>query len=171
MVGAPQLFPAPALLKEVKLLSHLTDAELAELIQLGEARSYEPHANIVIEGEPSWGLFLILDGLVGIFKKNKLTGDVYDVGQLRKNNYFGEMSLVDEHPRSASVRALTRCQLLHISKDAFNQWLSRKPERRGRFIEDCVKTLVVRIRELDENYVISQYQLWQSVLRSKKEAA
>ncbi len=161
-----QVTASPALLKEVKLLARLSDAELLELIALGETKVYEPHTNVIIEGEMTWGLFIILDGMVGIFKHNKISGDTYDVGQIRQGSFFGEMSLVDDNPRSASVRSLTPCHLLYISKTSFNDWLNKSPERRLRFYEDCVKDLVNRLRTLDENFVVSQYQLWQSVLRN-----
>src|SRR5262245_32914174 len=99
--------PTVAMLRDVKLLRKFSEAELAQLIELGNGAVYEPHTNVVIEGELSWGLYLILDGVVGVYKNNKLTGELYDVGQLRNGMFFGEMSLIDENPRSATVRTLT----------------------------------------------------------------
>ena len=165
----PNIKPTVPMLREVKLLETLTEVELMRLIQVGAGATYEAHANIIIEGEMSWGLYLILEGSVGIFKANKLTGEDYDVGQLRYGSFFGEMSLVDENPRSATVRALTDCHLFYISKDTFEHFLQTSPDIKTRFYESCVKTLVGRLRELDDNYVISQYQLWKTAL--KKEAA
>jgi CRP-like cAMP-binding protein len=164
--------PSVPMLKEIKLLKPFSEVELGQLIVAGTGHSYESHGNIVIEGEMSWGLYLILDGVVGIFKTNKLTGENYDVGQLRPGSFFGEMSLVDENPRSATVMALTDCQLFYISKESFMAFLDQSPDRRVRFYESCVKNLVSRLRELDDNYVISQYQLWKTALKKDgKEAA
>ncbi|MCM2276854.1 MAG: cyclic nucleotide-binding domain-containing protein [Oligoflexia bacterium] len=165
----PNVRPSAALLKEVKLLQTFTDQELAQLVQLGNGARYEAHANVVIEGEMSWGLYLILEGVVGIFKTNKLTGENYDVGQLRKGSFFGEMSLVDNNPRSATVKALTDCTLFYISKETFYDYLNRSKDTKLKFFESCIRTIVNRLRELDDNYVISQYQLWKIAL--KKEAA
>lgn len=169
MVVGHNVKPSASMLKEIKLLGSFTDQELSQLIQVGAAATYEAHANIVIEGEMSWGLYLMIEGVVGIFKTNKLTGENYDVGQLRHGSFFGEMSLVDENPRSATVRALSDCHLFYISKDAFVHFLDQSQDRKVRFYESCVRTLVGRLRELDDNYVISQYQLWKTAL--KKEAA
>lgn len=157
------------MLKEVRLLQTFSDAELGQLIMMGTGAAYEAHSNIVIEGETTWGLYLILEGIVGIYKSNKLTGEHYDVGQLRYGNFFGEMSLVDDNPRSATVRALTDCHVFYISKEAFAQLLQSSSDLKLRFYESCVKNLVGRLRELDDNYVISQYQLWKTAM--KKEAA
>jgi CRP-like cAMP-binding protein len=165
----PNVKPSAALLKEVKLLQTFTDQELAQLVQLGSGLQYEAHSNIIIEGELSWGLYLILDGAVGIFKTNKLTGESYDVGQLRKGSFFGEMSLVDNNARSATVKTLNECSLFYISKEAFYEYLSRSKDTKLKFFESCIRTIVTRLRELDDNYVVSQYQLWKIAL--KKEAS
>ncbi len=170
-MSGPQLNPKLllSLLKDVKLLRTFHENELMQLMKMGTLMTFESHANIIIEGEPSWGLYLILDGLAGVFKTNKLTGDTYDIGQLRKGSCFGEMSLIDENTRSATVKALAECQLFHVSKEAFNELMSRSNELKLRFYESCIRTLVSRMRELDDNYVVSQYQLWKTALR--KEAA
>lgn len=167
MVGIAK--PTAAMLKDVKLLQTFSEAELSQIIQLGSVANYEEHSNVIIEGELTWGLYLILDGIVGIFKNNKLTGEPYDVGQLRAGNFFGEMSLVDDNPRSATVRAQTNCRLFYISKDQFYEFLKQSGDLKLKFFESCIHTIVSRLRELDDNYVISQYQLWKAAF--KKEAA
>lgn len=161
--------PTVEMLKEIKLLKPIREPELAQLLQMGSPVSFEAHSNIIIEGEFSWGLYLILSGMVGIFKTNKLTGENYDIGQLREGSFFGEMSLVDTNPRSATVKALTDCQLFYISKEIFEKFLNQSADLKVRFYESCVRTLVQRLREVDDNYVVSQYQLWKIAL--KKEAA
>ncbi len=163
MVNIP-LQPSAELLKELKLFQAFTQQELTQLSQLGKPMSYEAFSNIVIEGELSWGLYLILEGVAGVQKASHMGNSVYDLGQLQKGNFFGEMSLVDENPRSATVRALTPCQLFFISKESFSGFLNQSPERKVRFYENCVRSLVMRLRELNDNYVISQYQLWKQAL-------
>ena len=159
--------PDLKLLKDVKLLKSFTDPELMRLTSVGETIAYEPHTNIVIEGELSWGLYLILEGQVAIIKTNKLTGDQYDVGQLGEGNFFGEMSLVDEDPRSATVKSVNQVTTFYISKEAFLAFLQGSSDLKLRFYLNTVKNLVGRLRELDDNYVISQYQLWESALKKE----
>ena len=165
------ILPTTKVLHEIKLFQVFSEQDLLPLIENGEAKTYEAYVNIIIEGEQSWGLYLILDGTVGIFKSNALSGNTYDVGQLGKGSFFGEMSLVDENPRSATVRALTDCQLFYISKEVFSVFLDHSDGQKLRFYETCVKTLVSRLRELDDNYVTSQYLLWKTALLKEKEAA
>ncbi len=163
--------PDVPMLKEVKLLQVFDDAELAELLTLGTLGQFEAHGNIVIEGEMTWGLYVILDGLVGIFKTNKLSGDTFDIGQMRTGQYFGEMSLIDENPRSATVRALTETYLFNIPKQSFMEFLSRSPDRRQRFYETCIRDLAHRLKELSDNFIETQYQLWKTAMQKRSEAA
>jgi CRP/FNR family transcriptional regulator/CRP/FNR family cyclic AMP-dependent transcriptional regulator len=159
------------LFKEVKLMQCFSNEELAEITKLGTMCNYEAYANIVIEGELTWGIYFIIDGMVGIFKTNKLSSNSYDVGHLKKGSFFGEMSLVDEDPRSATVRALTNCQLFFIPKEKFNAFLNASQPRKLKFFENCIQLIVSRLRELDDSYVISQYQLWKTALTKDKGAA
>jgi CRP-like cAMP-binding protein len=163
--------PDVPMLKEVKLFQVFQDGELAELLKMGKLLQYEAHSNIVIEGEMTWGLYLILDGLVGVFKTNKLTGDSFDVGQMRTGQFFGEMSLVDDNPRSATVRALSETYVFNIPKQTFNDFLGQSPDRRQRFYDACIKDLSGRLRELSESFIETQYQLWKTAVNQRKEAA
>ena len=160
----PTSRPSIAALKEVKFLNVFSESELDRLLYLGTGANYEAFTNVVIEGEPSWGIYLIMEGSVGIYKANKLTGQTYDVAQLHTGNFFGEMSLIDDNTRSATVRTLTYCTLFHISKDNFYTFVNQSSDLKLRFYENTVRNLVSRFRELDDNYVVSQYQLWKKVL-------
>jgi len=155
----------------VPLFSVLSDAELGRLTQIGKHQAFEPYSNIIIEGEMSWGMYLVLEGQVGIYKANKVSGNVYDVGQLQAGAVFGEMSLIDQQPRSATVQSLTQCKVFLIGKDDFHRFLSTSPELKLRFFESCVQQLVGRLRVLNDDYVVSQYQLWQKALKSERGAA
>ncbi len=156
--------PSVEHLKGVRIFAAFQDHELGLLLKAGESIDRASHANIVIEGELSWGLYVILEGVVGILKSNSLSGEVYDVGQLGPGAFFGEMSLIDDQPRSATVRALLPVKLLHIPKDIFMAILASNPSMKDRFYENCIRDLVRRLRELDENYVVSQYQLWKTAI-------
>jgi CRP-like cAMP-binding protein len=166
----PPPMPTLSQLREVRLLSGFTDNELAYLQQQGETRAVQAHSNVIIEGELSWGVFFLLEGMVGVYKTNKLNQVNYDVGQLHAGSFFGELSLVDQNPRSATVKALTDCRLFVISRDRFERLVHHSPDLQLRFYEACIRVLAQRLRDLDDNYVISQYQLWKSALGERKAA-
>jgi len=154
-------------LHQIAILRIFNDSELKELLELGQQVRFESHANIVIEGEMSWGLYILLEGQVTVLKKNKMSGNVYEITQLKNGSYFGEMSLIDDQPRSATVRALLDTELFFISKDKFLNFLS--DQRKIKFYASVIQDLVSKLRALDEDYVVSQYQLWKKAL-SKEES-
>ena len=157
--------PKPTIkqLKAIPIFAPLNDEELSQILEIGTTEFFEPHASIVIEGELSWGIHFILDGQVGIYKTNKITGEVYEMGDLRTGGYFGELSLVDENSRSATVIALVETVTYYISKDIFFKFLEDYLDTKIKFLSGSVRTLAALVRELDDNYLISQYQLWDRV--------
>ncbi|MEN9722296.1 MAG: hypothetical protein RJB38_282 [Pseudomonadota bacterium] len=155
----------------VPLFSCFSRAELARLLNLGQVKSVEPFTNVMIEGELSWGMYLVLEGQVGVYKVNPITGASHEVGQLQSGAFFGEMSLIDELPRSATVQSLTTCRLFFVDKEAFQRVMLSTPDLRLRFAESCMRLLVGRLRVLNDDYVVSQYQLWHKALGSLRGVA
>ncbi len=94
-----------ARLRPVPLFSKLSKKQMNTLAGTATDRSYPPGDTIVKEGETKTGFFLITGGKVAIEKGGR------QVATLAAGQYFGEMSLIDEMPRSATVKALepTRC--------------------------------------------------------------
>ncbi len=152
----------------ITLFQSFTKIELEKLISLGHLLSYEAQSNIILEAEQSWGLYLILEGSVGVYKTNKITRDYHEIIELKSGDFFGEFSLIDDHPRSATVKSKTKTQLFFISKKDFLAFLDLSIHVKVNFYFNCVKSLIHRLRELDDQYVFSQYQIWKSVLRGEK---
>jgi len=150
----------PELLKGVAILQCFSEHELARLLTLGEEVAFQADTNIVIEGDTQGGLFLLMEGFVGVYKLNPATSDLIELARLQTGQFFGEMSLIDDQPRVATVRSLVETRLFNIGSQAFHAFIHESPDRRSKFLEGCVRELARRLRDLDESYVISQYQLW-----------
>jgi CRP-like cAMP-binding protein len=157
-------------LKEITMFQNLNDTEIKELYGLGQAQNFEAYANVIIEGEQTSGMYLLMNGTAGVFKTDRVSGKTYDICQLREGSIFGEFSLVDDQPRSANIRTLTDCELLYFPKEKFSAFLQKQSDRQIRFYEGSVRALVWRLRELDQEFVQSQYQLWETALKVNKEA-
>ncbi len=69
---------------------------------------------------------------------------------LAAGEVFGEMSLLDESPRSADARAHERCRLLVIAKDAFDDLLFLHKDLAFEVLWSCVRMLSARLRETNE---------------------
>lgn len=108
----------PTILKTVPLFALFSDHQLAALFPAIQHRSYPRHSFMLRAGEKTDALYILLSG------KAKVVIDDGDGREVTLNvigpsEFFGEMSLIDEKPRSASVEAIEPCEVLYISKPAF----------------------------------------------------
>ncbi len=102
-------------LKLTPLFVRLEDPELDVLLKVARKESYRSGEVIVSEGEPGDSLFLILDGVVEIYKKGN-TRNIKLI-TLQKDESFGELFLVDIFPRSATAIALEKSRLLRFDSE------------------------------------------------------
>ena len=106
-------------LREVALFEQIPSAELARIAEVTEEVVVPAGQLIFSEGDYGDALFVIADGRV------RITLGERTLAQLEKANYFGEMSLLDGEPRSASARAEIDTLLLRIEQKSFHNILSR----------------------------------------------
>ena len=96
------------------------------------------------EGDLGTEMYIIQDGQVEIVKS--LDGQPKRVAVLEKGDFFGEMSVLEDLPRTASARALKACRLLQINSSTFDQMLRSNPEIAVRMM----RKLSRRLRRIDE---------------------
>ena len=106
------------ILKTVPLFSSLSDEQLRLLQPCLQQRSYPRNSFILRAGEETDALYIILSGRVKVLIPDDQGREVI-LATLGPNEYFGEMGLLDEQPRSASVETLEACQMLRFSKSGF----------------------------------------------------
>jgi CRP/FNR family cyclic AMP-dependent transcriptional regulator len=96
------------MLQKVPIFSNLDSKRLRRMAKSFHQREYGAGETIVKEGESSVAFYLIVSGSVDVTKGKK------NIAKFGRGQYFGEMSLLDEQPRSASVvaREPTRCLLM-----------------------------------------------------------
>jgi CRP/FNR family cyclic AMP-dependent transcriptional regulator len=108
----------PTILKTVPLFSLLSDNQLGSLFPAIQHRSYPRHAFMLRAGERPDALYIILAGRAKVLIEDG-EGREVTLTIIGPSEFFGEMSLIDDKPRSASVEALEACEILYISKAAF----------------------------------------------------
>ena len=115
-----QFTPNLHVLKTVPLFSLFSDNQLAALLPALQHRSYARNACILRAGDLTDALYIILSGRARVLIDDGKGREVI-LNVLGPNEFFGEMSLIDERPRSASVEALDACEILYISKSAVHE--------------------------------------------------
>jgi CRP-like cAMP-binding protein len=101
-------------LREIGLFGGLTDQVLADLAVSLERITLPPGAPAFREGESGRDMFVLLDGEMEVLKHSKRNLEAR-VAILGPGDWFGEMSILDVMPRSATVRALAPSRLIRIS--------------------------------------------------------
>jgi CRP-like cAMP-binding protein len=153
-------------LKSIFLFSKLEISELVELYQHGRYLTITPGSHAVIEGEMSRGMYLILQGSMSVYKNDPVTGSLVRLAVLEAGANFGEFSLFDAAPRSATVAALTKCFLFVLEYDGFESYLYKQgADTKVRFYSACAEELAVRFRQLNSDYLQSQRIIWRYALR------
>ena len=111
--------------------------------QTGETKSIKAGDLVFEEGEVGDMAYLIVSGEIEIYRKNG--NDDRVLATLGRGELIGEMSLIDNHPRVASARALQDTEVRVISRDSLQQRLARL-EQTDRVLRRLIAVLVSRIR-------------------------
>jgi CRP-like cAMP-binding protein len=122
-------------LVKVPLFKDLPARQLESVCRSVRERVYEPGVVIVKQGDPGLGFFLITQGRV------EVTHDNHHVRELGPGEFFGEMALMEERPRSATVTAKERTTCLQLVRWDFRALLKENPDLAVKMLEVVVQRL------------------------------
>lgn len=131
-------------LKRVPILAGLDDDDLHRLSQLLQPRQYRKGEIVFLKDDPGDALYLIQRGAVKIYLTAE-DGTEKTLAILQAGEFFGEMALLDDEPRSAMAEALEPCQLLALTKGEFTALLMAHPTMALKII----RTLCARLRRMN----------------------
>lgn len=134
-----------AFLRRVPLFASLSETQFDTLSAGSTRRSYPRNRTIVSEGEPSQSLYIMLAGRAKV-QRSDSEGKEVILAMIGPGEFFGEMSLIDEAPRSASVITVEPCEFISIQKDSFKSMLAQSPD----IAMQIMRGLVRRLREADK---------------------
>jgi CRP/FNR family cyclic AMP-dependent transcriptional regulator len=132
-------------LNQVEIFSGLTDGELAALEGSSVSRNYPKNTVIINENDHADSLYIIETGRVKVYCSDK-NGKEFIMNTLGPGDYFGELALLDDERRSASVRTLEKASFIIIFKEDFHQVLANHPN----IAKTLMQNLTKRIRKLTE---------------------
>lgn len=132
-------------LRTIPLFAAVPDDALSAIADLLIERRVPKNQTIVEEGLSGDYMYVIREGHV---KVTKLSGDGREkiLELLGPGDFFGEMSLLDDAPRSASVKSLTETHILALSRPDFLKELRRNPDLGMAVIQELTR----RVRQMDE---------------------
>ena len=101
-----------------RLLASLPGERLAELAKEMRRESVQPGKTVVIEGEPGDRFYVVLDGMLEVTQAGRGKRTL-----LKSGDYFGEVSLAMDVPRTASVRAVTPATVASCDRATFDAYI------------------------------------------------
>jgi CRP/FNR family transcriptional regulator, cyclic AMP receptor protein len=133
-----------AVLKAVPLFSSFPDDQLRMLTSVVGRRSVPRSTTVMASGDPNDSLYIVLSGRLKVLMSDAEGKEVI-LSIIGPGEFFGEMGLIDDSPRSASVLAIEPCELLSISKRDFKKCMAENFE----MSMAVMRGLVRRLREAD----------------------
>lgn len=127
-------------LRKIPLFRHLTYKEQTAVLSIATTRTFPGGREIVVEGQPGEELFVVIRGRVAIEK-----GGV-EIAELRMGGHFGEMGLIDNAPRSATVRATEPTRVMVITRSDLMNLMKRESILAVKLLWSFVQVLSDRLR-------------------------
>ena len=117
---------AAELLANTNLFDDLSPEDVTDLAEKLKPQSFAEGQSIFQKGDAGDSMFLVTDGVVVIYLPAE-NGSKVILREVHKGHYFGELSLFDEKPRSASAEAATGAELLELERETLHRHIEKKP--------------------------------------------
>lgn len=130
-----------AMLEKNPLWAGLDRKDLEAIVKISEERKFENGDVILGKGEGGVGFYLIMDGSVDVKSDSKI------LAKLGPGQFFGEMSVLDNQPRSADVVAAEPSRCFIISEWSFKALISENPRIALKMLQELVR----RIRDINKS--------------------
>ncbi len=138
-------------LKKISVFSDLNDEELSKIKNFMFEKTMRKGMTLFYEGMSGGVMYLVKNGEIEIFKRQMPEDIIF--AKLGAGSFVGEMSLIDEEPRSASARITKDTVLLVITKSGFNDMIRRNPECGNKILMSFLKILSGRLRDTNKRLV------------------
>lgn len=137
------------ILAQIDLFSGLPHAHLKRVVDIGLEETHRTSATIFSEGTPGDKFYLIVEGAVRISRIVPGMGEEA-LAVLRPGNYFGEMSLIDDAPRSATAVCHEKCRLFVVNRKDLEDLLFVDRDLAYELLWNWVRTLSRRLRATND---------------------
>lgn len=151
-----------AILKRVPLFKKMKKSSLKEFEKLLHRRTYKADEAIFWEGEPGVGMYVVQAGTVAIYKGTS-ENEREELAKLAHGEFFGELALLDESPRSATAVALEDSTILGLFRPDLLELIDRKPRLGNKLLFNLSLLIGERLKHTNEEL----QTLWDKLEDSK----
>ena len=150
------------LLRELELFRGLTDAQIESFANYAEIVRVSQFTRLAKKGDAGDSMFLVLEGEVRAYLM--VDGRECTLASIGAGDFLGEISLLDEGPRSADLAANVDTTLLRISASRFEDMLREAPALAAPFLLALSRTIVTRLRKTTQRYEDSVHLFGKNIL-------
>src|SRR5580704_16529585 len=140
----------PALLRHVKVLAGLNDEQLMRFVRTMQVKQVSREAQLAKQGDHGDAMYLIVEGELRL--RTHVDGRETTLATIHSREFFGEIALFDQGPRSADIVASQDCTLVKIPAADIEKFVYETPELAAPFLLAIAKTLTSRIRADNRRY-------------------
>lgn len=140
-------------LRGMSLFAEFTSGEAQAILELVEQLKVKAGEKIVQQDEPGDCMFILIGGRASVIHHKG--GKQFELATLGAGDFFGELALVDEGPRSADVEALEECMLLRLSQGVVRALAGVYPSAAFKLLVAVGRVLVARLRRGNQKYIDS----------------
>ena len=137
-----------SLLRRTPLFSNLTDRELEKVERIVHSRTYSDQEIIFRQGDLGVGMYVIKSGGVDIV--HDVEGVSRGLAHLEADDFFGEIALLDEAPRSASALACGITEAIGFFRPDLLDLVERAPRLGVKILLNLAQLISIRLREANE---------------------
>ncbi|HEY6950841.1 MAG TPA: cyclic nucleotide-binding domain-containing protein [Bacteroidota bacterium] len=146
------------ILSKVPAFSGLSARELKEVAAIVHKREYRAGEPVFSQGDPGLGMYIIQEGEVSISLSGKETEE-RELAVLTDGDFFGELALIDESPRSANARCKTDCILIGFFRPDLFELIEKKNQLGIKIIFKLAEIVSQRLRTTDKELSKAKSQL------------
>jgi CRP-like cAMP-binding protein len=140
----------PGSLRRIKILADMEYVQLESLLQYMEVLPFNQFAHVVRKGEYGDAIYFVLEGELRAL--SIIDGKETTLAVIAPGDFFGEISVLDQGPRSADVVANIDSLLLKMSSAKTEHLLREAPALAAPFLYNLSRTVVGRVRKLTQKY-------------------
>jgi CRP-like cAMP-binding protein len=141
------------LLKQMHLFKDLNAMEMVHVSRLVGHMKVRKGDAVVVEDTNTRALYVVKKGSFQITKE--INGEKKLLGTLGRGDHFGEVSLIDHKPRSATVTAIEEGELLCLEQNAFEELLKQDPELETKLQQAFLLDLCHKLRRTNDYYILA----------------
>ena len=132
--------------EEMVFLPDRSDDDWAKLLTFTETRRFRSGDVVIHLGETDRALYLVTQGSLDVLIPYRGNQSLRRLTTVDAGSVIGEQAFLDGRPRSATIRAVTDCELLRLSFEAFEVLAAREPELARAILFDLGRILSIRLR-------------------------